>query len=150
MTAATTLDERWHRNFEAHRQRLALKERAIAYLGGRCQKCGYDKCPSAFDFHHLDPSEKDFDISSKTSWATIEPELKKCSLLCANCHRETHDGWHPDLLTHEEEGMGYGEDLDPLGWDDDEDTKIEQDPPSQVGNVAPHSHVGELCATGRS
>jgi hypothetical protein len=74
------------------RQR-ALKLRAIIYKGGKCEKCGYDKCPGAFDFHHIDPTEKEFGISRKrtTSW-TLEfrTELDKCSLLCANCHREEH------------------------------------------------------------
>lgn len=92
------LDERWHRNFDASRKRLHLKERAVAFLGGKCSICGYDKCPSAFDFHHLDSFTKDFTISEKASWDAIEPELKKCVLLCSNCHREVHAGWHPQYL----------------------------------------------------
>lgn len=114
---AKTLDERWQRNQEASARRLALKEQAIAHLGGKCQKCGYDACPAAFDFHHLDDREKDFDISSKQSWATLLPELDKCILLCANCHREAHAGWHPDLLTLDEGNAGYLHELD---WGDDE------------------------------
>lgn len=72
--------------------RRRLKQRAIEYLGGKCQQCGYAKCPLAFDFHHKDPSEKDFTISnySNLCWAKIEAEIKKCILLCANCHRELH------------------------------------------------------------
>lgn len=123
---ARTLDERWHRNFEASQRRLSLKTQAIAHLGGRCQKCGYNRCVVALEFHHLDGLDKDFDISSKTSWATIEPELKKCVLLCSNCHRETHDGWHPDLLTLDDEGRDYGD--NGLYWDD-EDTEVNSRPP---------------------
>lgn len=33
-----------------------------------------------------------------TSFEAIEAELKKCVLLCANCHREVHAGWHPQYL----------------------------------------------------
>lgn len=32
----------------------------IEYKGGKCEKCGYDKCPAAFDFHHLDLNQKRF------------------------------------------------------------------------------------------
>lgn len=118
---ARALDERWQRNFEAAGKRADLKERAVAHLGGRCTVCGYDKCPSAFDFHHIDPDEKDFVISSKTSWEAIEPELKKCVLLCANCHREVHAGWHPRLLNLDE---GRGGDRYELDWEDDEVTDV--------------------------
>lgn len=107
------LDEKWQHNFEASGKRLELKEKAIAFLGGRCTICGYDKCPSAFDFHHLDPREKDFVVSAKSSWAAIEPELKKCVLLCANCHREVHAGWHPRFLASDEDHHDdYGEFID--------------------------------------
>ena len=73
-------------------------------------------------FHHLDPREKDFAISSKLSWTVVVEELKKCVLLCSNCHREAHDGWHPDLLTLDEGGKDYGEDF--LVFDEDEDTDV--------------------------
>lgn len=68
------------------------KIEAINYKGGKCVKCSYDKCPSALDFHHLDPSKKDFNISSKKncSFEIIKPELDKCILLCRNCHAELH------------------------------------------------------------
>jgi formate-dependent nitrite reductase cytochrome c552 subunit len=45
------------------------------------------------EFHHLEPSEKDFGIGSKghtRSFEKIKLELDKCNLLCANCHREEH------------------------------------------------------------
>lgn len=56
--------------------------------------CGYSKCKEALDFHHVNPNEKDFNISGShsRSWEKIELELKKCVLLCANCHREIHSG----------------------------------------------------------
>ena len=51
----------------------------------------YDKCMSALEFHHLDPKEKDFSISTNIkSLDLIKKELDKCILLCANCHREEH------------------------------------------------------------
>ena len=99
------LDARWQRNFEAAQRRLEAKERAIAYLGGKCRICGYDRCPSAMAFHHMDPWEKDFEISSRVSWEKAKPELDKCVLLCFNCHQEVHAGWHPEYLSDDELGV---------------------------------------------
>lgn len=76
------------------KRRRLLKAKAVEYKGGVCSKCGYDKCLSALDFHHIDPKEKDFSISSDghtRSWEQIKNELDKCILVCANCHREIHD-----------------------------------------------------------
>lgn len=60
----------------------------------RCGMCGYDKCTQALEFHHLDPSAKDFAISSgtKNNWSLLVSEAQKCVLLCSNCHREVHNG----------------------------------------------------------
>lgn len=70
-----------------------LKRQCVEYKGGKCVQCGYNKCVAAFDFHHLDPSEKDFGLSSvklNRFDDKIKQELDKCILLCSNCHRETH------------------------------------------------------------
>ena len=69
-----------------------LKNKAISYMGGCCQICGYNKCEAALHFHHLNPHEKDFTISSKSNWEDIVDELDKCILLCANCHISYHNG----------------------------------------------------------
>lgn len=77
------------------KRRKNLRWKAIAYKGGRCQICSYDRCREALEFHHLDSSRKDFGISSKEytrSWSKVREELEKCILLCANCHREIHAG----------------------------------------------------------
>ena len=68
---------------------------AINLKGSKCQLCGYDRCPEALEFHHLDEAEKDFGISDKgytRSWSRMKKEIEKCLLLCANCHREVHSG----------------------------------------------------------
>jgi predicted HNH restriction endonuclease len=73
------------------KRRQTIKAKAVALLGGKCVLCGYDKHPGVMDFHHIDPLTKTFGISSggfSRSWASIELELKKCVLVCANCHRE--------------------------------------------------------------
>lgn len=71
---------------------VKLKLEAIEYKGGKCQKCGYNKCYAAMDFHHRDPKEKDVSWSKlrKRSWERITKELDKCDLLCNRCHAETH------------------------------------------------------------
>lgn len=68
------------------------KQEAVNYKGGKCSQCGYDRCIAALEFHHLNPSEKDFTWVKMrlTSWKRILQELDKCALLCANCHREIH------------------------------------------------------------
>ena len=72
--------------------RHRLKERAVYVLGEKCQCCGYDKCLSALEFHHIDPDIKEFSFCENTnrSWESVRSELKKCILVCANCHREIH------------------------------------------------------------
>lgn len=79
------------------KRRRTLKLRAIKVLGGQCVLCGYDKHPGVLDFHHVDPSTKLFGISAggfSRSWDSINAELKKCILVCANCHREIELGIH--------------------------------------------------------
>jgi hypothetical protein len=70
------------------------KEYMVSCFGGKCQCCGYDKCIQALEFHHLDPSKKDFTLCTNLiqKWTKIANELKKCILVCANCHREIHEG----------------------------------------------------------
>jgi aconitase B len=76
----------------ANRGRFKKKSLLIAYKGGKCENCNYDKNQAALSFHHLDPKEKDFEISGKhcLSLERLKKEVDKCSLLCLNCHAETH------------------------------------------------------------
>ncbi len=72
-----------------------LKIEAVKYLGGKCEKCGYNKNYSALDFHHKDGrnGKEDKDIAyllHSYSKKKLFIELKKCQLLCSNCHREIH------------------------------------------------------------
>jgi len=73
--------------------RKRRKELVLIAFGNKCQICGYDKCQKALEFHHLDPNEKEIELSkSICSWEKTKEELKKCICVCANCHREIHDG----------------------------------------------------------
>lgn len=63
--------------------------------GGKCSVCGYSKCVDALQFHHLDPTQKEFHLgeSRGKKLETIKKELDKCVLLCSNCHVEAHAKW---------------------------------------------------------
>lgn len=94
--------------FERQKKRAALKKKCIDYKGGKCEICSYDNCNSAFDFHHINSFEKEFNISGKTIWnEKLEQELQKCVLLCSNCHREVHEGLHPDYLQLDDKEKYY-------------------------------------------
>lgn len=73
-------------------RRIDVKRRLVEMKGGQCQRCGYDKCLDALHFHHRDPSQKKFRLgnSGNRSFKKTVTEAKKCDLLCANCHIETH------------------------------------------------------------
>ena len=45
------------------KRRKKIKKDAVAYKGGKCLICGYNRCVEAMDFHHLDPSKKEFGLS---------------------------------------------------------------------------------------
>lgn len=75
------------------RQRV-FKTKCVEYKGGKCEKCGYCKNNSALEFHHTDPTSKDFNIANArhtTFGEKVKAELDKCLLVCSNCHREIHD-----------------------------------------------------------
>lgn len=80
------------------KRRDRIKLLALAYKGNKCQCCGYNKYAGALEFHHINPNEKDFGISTKgytRSWENNKKELDKCVLVCSNCHREIHGGVIP-------------------------------------------------------
>lgn len=72
--------------------RRSMKLQGIKMLGGKCSMCGYDRCIDALEFHHVNPSEKEFKLGSGNtmSWQEYKAELSKCILVCSNCHKEIH------------------------------------------------------------
>jgi hypothetical protein len=71
--------------------RTRIKEKAVAYKGGKCEECGYNKCLQALEFHHANPTAKEFKISRGSyGWNRTRAEIEKCRLLCCRCHREIH------------------------------------------------------------
>lgn len=73
------------------RRKSIIVRKLHAYLKENpCTNCGFDKV-AALDFDHLDEQEKEMNISLMIadgySWENILKEIKKCQVLCSNCHR---------------------------------------------------------------
>jgi len=59
-----------------------------------CVVCG-EKENVCLDFHHLDPTQKDFNLARQSkyqSFEKIKKEIDKCIIVCSNCHRKIHAG----------------------------------------------------------
>ncbi len=84
------------RSERVKRWRHRTKERSVEAFGGRCCVCSYNNCINALEFHHLDPMEKDFSYGEATAniraWKHLVQEIRKCVLVCSNCHKEIHAG----------------------------------------------------------
>lgn len=89
----------FQRNKEHARKRvMELKRERKSWFqdlkrGLKCSLCEEDH-PACLEFHHRDPDEKTKTISSLAAGTYSEErillEIKKCDVLCANCHRKTH------------------------------------------------------------
>lgn len=58
----------------------------------KCSICGESR-HWVLDFHHTDPSIKDGNIANMLNTSSKEKildEVKKCIVLCSNCHRDLH------------------------------------------------------------
>ena len=86
------------RKKEESKRRYDKKLMAVNILGGKCFRCDTTH-PAALDFHHKDPEEKMFSIgdmlmhSKRIPLDVLEIEIKKCELLCKNCHAIKHCTW---------------------------------------------------------
>lgn len=65
-----------------------MKDKCCTYCPENCIPC--------LDWHHLDPSTKNENISkmmnSCRTFNTILEEMNKCIVVCSNCHRKIHAG----------------------------------------------------------
>lgn len=81
--------------------RRRVKIALVEAFGHKCAYCGLEDNPILYDFHHIDPREKLFGISSGSTTHSREAylnEAKKCILLCSNCHRRIEN----NLITLED------------------------------------------------
>ena len=85
---------KWRERTNKKRKRRAYWLRKYKEAKG-CEVCGYNLNGLALDFDHIDRSEKKFLASSRMlnlSLKSIMSEIRKCRILCANCHRiKTYD-----------------------------------------------------------
>lgn len=73
-------------------RRQKVKKLLVEYKGGKCERCGYNKCIRALEFHHINPLEKKYQMSKvSNSFDILKKEADKCMLVCANCHREIEE-----------------------------------------------------------
>ena len=80
-----------HNEIILHKRRI-MKNKLVQLKGGCCQICGYKKSIWALQFHHLNPTEKDFQLfKSCKDFNKLKQEAEKCILVCANCHAELHE-----------------------------------------------------------
>jgi len=59
-----------------------------------CKICGYNIYGGSIDFHHKDPTKKKGKIGSRwwhSQSTAVKREIRKCILLCKNCHYEQHN-----------------------------------------------------------
>ena len=79
--AANTKNKAWHKS-KWDEFKTTLK----------CTQCGFSH-PAALDFHHIDPSKKEYNVHrlvANKQFKKAHEEIKKCIVLCANCHRIHH------------------------------------------------------------
>lgn len=77
------------------RRRRKVKAILVDEAGGCCRLCGFAGSLAALQFHHLDPTTKEFHIGHRglsRSIARARAEAAKCILLCANCHAAVEAG----------------------------------------------------------
>ena len=78
----------------ARKSRRDKREFLEGYKRARgCNECG-ESDYRCLEVHHADPSKKGFDIGTGSkNWFSIKnikKEIKKCIVICANCHRKIH------------------------------------------------------------
>ena len=85
--------EKYKIRHDLDRHKTLIKARkfiARVKLLFRCCLCGYGKHSHALHFDHIDVKNKLYNISSMTlcSLEKVKNEMRKCRVLCANCHAE--------------------------------------------------------------
>lgn len=109
-----TAQKRWYYKNRDHR--IETKERRRKQLRKwfsqlkdeqfSCERCDEYRAPT-LDFHH--PDSKDGGVSQMVSHGyskcRIRDEIRKCTVLCANCHRKGHSDTPKDVLLDNPENI---------------------------------------------
>ena len=79
---------------KAKQYRKGIQDKIRKAKEAPCKDCKKEYPYFVMDFDHRDPSKKSFMIAQayrNKGWKQIEAEIKKCDVVCANCHRiRTH------------------------------------------------------------
>ncbi len=79
----------WSRKDKAKRLR-SIKFREEIKKQSKCTKCGWKKYPEILEFHHKKGEKKGRPFAHLLTKPAFEKELKKCDILCPNCHTYIH------------------------------------------------------------
>lgn len=78
--------------FKKREKEIVKKVQEI--VGASCWLCNYDLYWGNLSFHHMEPENKLFNLSTRDlvghSWSKVFLEMKKCVLVCCRCHGEIH------------------------------------------------------------
>ena len=97
----TRIEYQQDKNGIKTRKELRNKKNILFYfekkLQLKCSRCEENHI-SCLEFHHLDRSLKEYTVSNiiKSSLKKALEEMKKCIVLCSNCHRKEH--WNDDKI----------------------------------------------------
>lgn len=88
--------EQYNEYMREYMKRRYHKKRAeaIDFLGGKCVVCGSIE---NIELDHIDPDLKSIDIAKVWTYSKEKfwIEVKKCQLLCNECHLEKHKSQYP-------------------------------------------------------
>ncbi|WP_323172784.1 homing endonuclease associated repeat-containing protein [Natrialba sp. PRR66] len=95
-----SVDQRWHyRNRDRNAERtLRRRSQLRSWLAEQkrergCSRCGVDTA-ACLDFHHTDATTKMMAVGRMVTFGygkdELRNEIKKCVVVCANCHRTIH------------------------------------------------------------
>ena len=81
----TRLYKKKHKKEQMHKRKKFIR-RVKLFLG--CYVCGYKEHPHALHFDHIDIKNKKKEVSGLVTYSLsiIKNEIRKCRVLCANCH----------------------------------------------------------------
>src|SRR3989338_597011 len=109
LTTPTKVYRRWKCRDCYQGTKRALIARHYAWLSDFKRKKGCSMCwvkdPRVLDFHHKNKGDKMFGIGGfrrEVGFQKLVEEIKKCDVVCANCHRILHD----EFRKNEEEVNG--------------------------------------------
>lgn len=94
--ASLSKDRKREKQDKANGRSRKIKKFLADYkIGKRCKDCGYCKHHSALEFDHV-IGKKMLNVCFSKSISQAKIEIKKCDVVCSNCHRiRTYNRLYP-------------------------------------------------------